>query len=119
MSVIEERHFCEDRRDFVGLLRWWLEQTDEKTIGEVEPFPGRPWVLVEAGSTRCHLNADTARVGVRRFLELVRQHGDDLEWRVVANQRGKVNRVALGPDAELVEKFYLYTDDEMPAPTVL
>lgn len=119
MTQVDKGHVCEDRRDFVELLRWWLETTSEPTIGDLGSYSGRPWLRVRAGSTLCHLNADTSRAGVQRFLELVREHGGDLEWRVVANQRGKVNRVAFGPAAERVKKFYLYTDDEMPAPITL
>jgi hypothetical protein len=116
---IERGHVCEDRADFVELLRWWLETTDEQTVGDVGTFGGKPWVLVATGSVRCHLNADTKRAGVRRFLELHQQHGPQVEWQVIANARSTVNRVAIGPDAEKVKGFYLYTDEELPSPATL
>lgn len=119
MPTIEQGHVCEDRGDFVELLRWWLETSDEAAVGDVGAFGGKAWVYVEAGSARCHLNADTARPGVQRFLELVKEYGGDLQWRVVANEKGTVNRVAFGPAAETVAKFYLYTDQKLAAPRTL
>lgn len=119
MPEIERCHVCEDRADFVELLRWWLETTDEQTVGDVGTFGGKPWILVETGSVRCHLNADTKRAGVRRFLELHQQHGPQVEWQVIANARGAVNRVAIGPEAEKVKGFYLYTDEELPSPAMM
>ncbi len=119
MPEIGQGHVCEDRADFVELLRWWLETTEEDTVGDVGTFGGRPWVLVETGSVRCHLNADTKRAGVRRLLELHQQHGPQLTWQVIANARGRVNRVAVGPDAEKVKGLYLYTDEDLPSPTRL
>jgi hypothetical protein len=116
---IERGHVCEDRGDFVELLRWWLETTEEQTVGDVGTFGGKPWVHVRAGTVGCHLNADTRRAGVRRFLELVAAHGPGLEWHAIANSRGKVNRVALGPDKEKVQYFYLYADEDLTAPTSL
>lgn len=119
MPKIEQGHVCEDQADFIELLRWRLEASQEETVGDVGSFGGKPWILVETGSVRCHLNADTKRAGVRRFLELHQQHGPQMRWQVIANAKGKVNRVALGPHAEKVKGFYLYTDEELPAPTTL
>lgn len=119
MPEIEQGHVCEDEADFTELLRWWPETSEEETVGDVGSFGGKPWILVETGSVRCHLNADTKRAGVRRFLELRQEHGAQMTWQVIANARGRVNRVAVGPDAEKVKGFYLYTDEELPAPTTL
>jgi hypothetical protein len=118
-TAIEQGHVCEDKEDFIELLRWWFETTDEETVGDVEPFRGKPWTFVETASGRCHLNADTARAGVRKFLELAASNGSRLQWRVVANQAGNVNKVAFGPDSETVKNFYLYTDTNLAAPTTL
>ncbi|MGY1777769.1 hypothetical protein ACI8AV_18080 [Geodermatophilus sp. SYSU D00804] len=119
MPEIERGHVCEDRADFVELLRWWLETTEEETVGDVETFGGKPWVLVETGVLRCHLNADTTRAGVRRFLDLHRPHEPQPTWQVIANARGTVNRVAIGPGAEKIKGLYLYTAEELPAPATL
>lgn len=113
---IPRGHECADRGDFTELLRWWLESTDEQTVGDVGTFGGKAWVHVAVGGVGCHLNADTSRQGVRRYLELVGEHGSRLPWFVIANSKGKVNRVALGPEREKVKRLYLYTDQEQPAP---
>jgi hypothetical protein len=118
-TAIPQGHECADRDDFTELLRWWFETTDDPTVGDVGSFGGKAWVHVTISGVACHLNADTGRPGVHRYLDLVREHVDGLPWFVIANARGNVNRVALGPDKEKVTKFYLYTDDNQSAPREL
>jgi len=118
-TAVPRGHQCTDEADFTELLRWWFETTDEATVGDVGTFGGKPWVHVVVGDEPCHLNADTNRYGVRRYLDLVRAHPDGLPWSVIANTRGKVNRVALGPGREKVEYLYLYTDRDLSTPTQL
>jgi hypothetical protein len=66
-------------------------------------------------ATRAPLNpgphefhADVRRDAVEGYLRLVDLYGDDLEWTVVENQRGRPNAVAYGPRQERVTPFYLY-----------
>lgn len=61
----------------------------------------------------------TPSAGVARYLELVREHGPDLAWHVVAGDTGTVNKIALGPEVEIIPGLYLYTDDEFSAPASL
>jgi hypothetical protein len=113
-----ELHQCTSEDDFVESLRWWLEKTDEDTVGDVDPFPGKPWVRVTIGDVPCHLNADSNRVGVESFLSTVAQEGG-ATFSVVANARGNVNKVAFGKDKKILPYFYLYTDKNLPAPRAL
>lgn len=114
-TSIERGHECEDVDDFTELLRWWFEETDEATVGDVGAFGGKAWVHVSVVGTGCHLNADTRRAGVKGFLDIVAAHGPGMAWWVVANNKGSVNRVAFGPDAATVQYFYLYTDEAQPS----
>lgn len=110
---------CHSRAEFVAVLRAWLQNTQEQTIGEVENFGGKAWIRLVGDVPPCHLNVDTHRSGVERFLRLVDEHGADLEWHVVGNNRGQVNRIAFGPRREKLPKFYLYTDAALQAPRAL
>lgn len=56
---------------------------------------------------------------MERFLRLVDERGADLEWHVVGNTRGQVNRIAFGAAREKLPKFYLYTDGALRAPRML
>jgi hypothetical protein len=41
---------------------------------------------------------------------MVDRHGDGLEWRLIANQRGRENAVGFGPDAvRPAPLLYLYS----------
>ena len=118
MTAIDKDHQCTSEDDFVELLRWWLEKTDEDTIGDGEKFSGTPWVRVTIGGVPCHLNADTRREGVEKFLQSVADEGG-ASFSVVANTRRNVNKVAVGQSKQIWRYFYLYTDKALAAPREL
>ena len=64
------------------------------------------------------LNADTKRAAVADYLAAVAQHGPELAWPVVANARGRVNKVVYegGPSPA---GWYAYVAPALDAPTVL
>lgn len=95
------------KRAFARTLRRWLIDTREPTLGDVGAFGGKPWLRVEVGGRGFHLNADTTRAGVARFLEA----GPEGGWQVVANRRGRVNKVVLD-DGEAISGFFFYADDD-------
>src|SRR4051812_36055370 len=95
--AIQAGRECGSKAEFTELLRWWHETTQEKTVGDGGPFSGKAWIWVRAGGERCHLNADSNRDGIGRYLELARAHGPDLPWYVVANTRGRVNKIVVEP----------------------
>jgi hypothetical protein len=63
---------------------------------------------VQEGKDLYIRHADVSHEAVRRYLDLVDQYGDGLEWTIVNNQRGRKNAVAYGPNRERVTPFYLY-----------
>jgi hypothetical protein len=67
-----------------------------------------PWIYVQEGKDLYIRHADVSHEAVRRYLDLVDQYGDGLEWTIVTNQRGRKNAVAYGPNRERVTPFYLY-----------
>jgi len=94
--------------EFHSRLRAWLRDTDEATIGPPDVPGVSPWVYIHDGGTRYEFHADVKREPVERYLQLVDRYGDELAWTIVANQRGKENAVAYGPDKERFTPFYLY-----------
>ena len=99
------------------LLDEWLEHEDrEATIGKPSSFGGKPLVWVELGGDRYHLNGDSRDEGVREYLNLTREQGTDMPWQVIANTKGKVNKVAFGHPPGAIKYFYLYAKDEASAP---
>jgi hypothetical protein len=76
--------------ELVGMLSGWLD-SGEATIGDVSRFPRAPWISVESPDGVFDLNADTRRDAVAAFVAHARTHGPSL--RVVANNRGRMNKV--------------------------
>lgn len=82
-------------------------QSGKATIGDAS-FGQTAWVWVKHQGNRYHLNADSTAAGVAAYLSLVETLGEDLQWSVVENARGRKNRAGFGPDEAVVEGFYLY-----------
>ncbi len=96
--------------EFYSLLDRWLRLTQEQTIGDTGAVQGRtPWVWVLAGGRECRLHADTTRDGVAALVGLWRDE-PSLEWHVVANQRGRFNKIALSSDRIVIPGLFLYLD---------
>ena len=96
------------RQEFHLALKDWIENSDEDIIGD----PGKPgvqaWIHTKESGRLFRLHADTPRHAVENYLELVARQGENVEWVVVSNNRGKLNAVAFGPKAERVKSLYLY-----------
>jgi hypothetical protein len=94
--------------EFHTRLRAWVHNTEDSAVGPPDVPGVTPWVYVTDGRARYEFHADVQRDAVEGYLRLVDLHGDDLEWTVVENQRGRPNAVAYGPRQERVTPFYLY-----------
>jgi hypothetical protein len=102
------------RRDFYELLHGWFKTTSEPTVGDVANYSGvTAWVWVQVGQHRCRLHADATRDGVAQLLEMRAAEGGELEWHVVANNRGNFNKVAFGRDKRVLPGVYLYLDQKV------
>jgi len=103
-GAIPRSTVTEGRQEFTQVLSRWLRETGEPTIGDVGAYGGRPWLRVNARGHGFHLNADSTRTGVEAFLG----RGDRTTWSVVANRRGRVNKVVI--DGQPIPGFFLYLD---------
>jgi hypothetical protein len=95
------------KADFNNALQKWYEETAEKTIGNHE-YNQSSWLFVELGGYKFHLNSDSKREGVAKYLKLVERYSDNLPWQIVQNNRGKINKVTFGEEKLKIAGFYLY-----------
>ncbi len=109
---------CRSKGEFTELLRAWHRDTDEPTIGDTGTYGRQQWLWVDVGGLELHLNADTKRVGVERYLERVARSGPEQPWYVVPNRNGRINRVAPGVP-EPIAGFYLYSREPLVAPVTV
>ena len=100
-----------ERQDFDSWLFNWYKNTNEETIGDVGNFGQQAFLWVEDNDSKFRLNADTKREGVEEYLDLLKENNNLLTWSVVANLKGKINKVAFGENKIKIRGFYLYLDD--------
>ncbi|MQA00930.1 MAG: hypothetical protein GEU80_16690 [Dehalococcoidia bacterium] len=94
--------------ELVHLLDRWLEQSDAPTVGDVGAFGGSACVRVELGEHTVVLNADTRRQAVEEYLRDARSRGAGASWVVVANRRGRLNKVNFRDDGADTPGWYCY-----------
>ena len=102
------RHEPISKPEFHRRLKRWLESTNEVMIGPDGVDERTCWVYVRDGSQVFGLHVDTKRDAVAQYLELVRMHGDSLQWEVVESRRQRMTAVAYGPAGLRDTSFYLY-----------
>lgn len=117
MPLIAKDTLCPSKTAFAELLRRWYDETAEKTIGDLDRYPGvTTWVKVRTSGYGVRVHADTNREAVRRYLELVSEIGPELPWRVDRGQRGTLNKVAVEPDGTPTKGLFIYTIEPLPHP---
>lgn len=95
------------KRKLVELLTAWLRRSQMPTIGDVGSFGGRPWLHIDVGPHEIALNADTKRAAVEEFVR-ASEADPNQPWRVVANRRGRVNKVLPHSDPRTLPGWYAY-----------
>lgn len=96
------------RQAFHNLLKDWHSSSIEERIGDPDVRGQTAWIWVSDGAAAYYLNADTKRVAVKEYLDLISRYGNDFEWYIVLNSRGRLNKVAFGSDKRIIKGFYLY-----------
>ncbi len=104
------------KREFADLLRRWHNQSQAKTIGDVGSFGGTACITVRLGDHDVVLNVASTRSAVATYLDHVRRLGPDLPWRVVANNRGTVNKVVFSDDPADAAGWYQYLRTPLAQP---
>jgi hypothetical protein len=85
-----------------------LESNNEPQIGDVDLQGRTPWVWIKDGVDLYNLHADTKREAVAEYLDLAKENALELEWTIVASQKGNPTKVAFGPEKKIIRGFYLY-----------
>lgn len=106
------------KRELAEVLREWRSRSSAVTLGEVGAFGGRAWLRVDVAGKEVVLNADTKRAAVEGFLRASAQD-PERAWRVVANARGRVNKVLPNPEGEPLPGWYAYLVRPLPKPGLL
>ena len=104
------------KTELAAVLQHWLAESSAPTLGDIGTFGGRAWLLIDLGTHRVALNADTKRAAVEAFLH---DSTGDLErpWRVVANARGRINKVLPNPKADPLPGWYAYLTHPLATPS--
>jgi hypothetical protein len=102
------------KTELVDLLASGLRDSQAPTIGDVGSFGGCPWLIIDVAGREVALNADTKRTAVETFLRGAKANPEQ-PWRVVANRRGRINKVLPHPEPEALPGWYAYLTDPLAA----
>jgi len=102
------RSHAVSRAEFHRRLRSWLDDTDESIVGPNDVPGVTPWLHVRDNDRLFALHADTTRDAVRRYMDLVSLHGDELKWEVTTSRRGNPTALLYGPQGVRHTPFYFY-----------
>src|SRR5690606_33650527 len=89
-------HFT-NKSELVAYMASWLERSSHDTIGEVGTYGGSAWATIDSEVGPIGLNRDTTRSAVEAFVASAR-NGLGYDWLVVANQKGRINKVLFCED---------------------
>ncbi len=103
------------KRALAALLKQWLGVSTATTIG-VGTFGGSPCVRIQLGDVQAVLNADTKRAAIELYLDTARREGADRPWSVIANRRGRVNKVVFREDKEETPGWFCYLTEPFTTP---
>jgi hypothetical protein len=95
------------KEEFHALLRAWIRDTDDETVGPPDVPAWAGWVHVRDGPGRFALHADAPRWAVERYLGLLDRHEEELAWVLVEVEQNARPVVVFGPDRERVDAFSL------------
>lgn len=104
----------QSKAELIEVLQAWLGNSHAATIGDIGAFGGKPWIWVRIDDWTVALNADTKRAAVEAVVSDHR-HDPNRPWRVVANSRGRINKVVPSPDGEPLPGWYAYLPEPLDA----
>lgn len=96
------------KKQLADLLDRWLVVSNAATIGNVGAFGASPFIRIELGEATAVLNTDTKRTAVEGYVRDVRRRGPNVAWHVIANRRGRVNKVVFREDKQATPGWFCY-----------
>ena len=101
------------KTELANMLDEWYRKSRATTIGDSSAYGRAPWIHIDLPDGHVVLNADTGRGAVRSYLDDVRQRGAEVPWRVVANARGRINKVLYTASVRRLPGWYCYLDGDL------
>lgn len=80
------------KRDLLAGLEAWLGRSSADTVGDTSRYKGKPWLFIDSPAGRIRIHADTTRAGIEALVAAART-ARSYDWLVVANDRGRINKV--------------------------
>lgn len=96
------------REAFHEVLHEWLDRSFDNCAGDAASHAGPAWLWVRHGGTHYYLTAASTREGIRAYLHAVEAAAGDPEWSLQNSVAGVRDRVAVGPDRQIIEGFDFY-----------
>lgn len=81
------------KAELVKVLAEWLDSSTASTVGDIGRYGGKAWVDLVVDGERVVLQADTKRTAISSFVAHASRRGAEQPWSVIANARGKINKV--------------------------
>jgi hypothetical protein len=104
------------KRELIAALRSWLAVPGAPTIGDTSSFHGQFWISADIGSHRVRVAADTTREAAQRIVDHA-SSDPARPWHVVANQKGRINKVVVTDRLE--PGWYAYIAPPLEAETTI
>ena len=95
----------QSKKELYSVLRIWavLNKKDlQKTIGE-KSYGGQPILWIKIDGELYYLNADSKMEGIIEFIK-----NENYDWQIIANNRGKLNKITNHPESKSINGLYLY-----------
>jgi hypothetical protein len=104
------------KQELLQTLAQWLRDSSAATIGDVATFGGRAHLHLHLDGIDAVLNADTKRAAVNTYVQIADRDGPDVQWQVIANRRGVVNKVLPTLTINALPGWYCYLTNPLSAP---
>ena len=84
----------------------WVKRTENSndTIGNLDLYNNNVKIIrLNFANTAYYIDADSTREGVLKFLENKKN-----DWKIIENERGRMNKVTNTTNKESIQGFYMY-----------
>ena len=96
------------KKELFDILETWVKANAGKglniEIGD-KGTSNTPWLFIKVEGKVYYMNRDTKHYGVQEFCS-----NKSNDWVVIANNRGKLNKVTNSKDKKAIEGLYLYLE---------
>ena len=111
IEKMDKNYPLTSKENLIELLKEWIEKSNGNTIGNLNGRKSNPtpWLWIKINDDLYKMNADTKRHGIEKFLE---NHKNKNPWRIIKNQRGRINTITNKKDGNRIVGLYFYAKEE-------